>query len=339
MITPNRLNGLSPQHSNTGAPPKRNPHSVQKTAIQVSCHIDYLKLTGGPESHQKATQIFTDLFTGSQREEYGSEFYRQKLTHDLTGSYFHWHSSKEEHDWMLELKGTGCQYLGNAEQIRDALKDLIRLPHKCPRIDIAIDAHGEVSNWIPDFKEAAENGCIHPVLHYDPRKPTRGNAVIGDSFYLGAEGSRKRVFCYDKGLQQRQPAGEWFRWETRFKDESALAVFQAVCAIPTDDQLRALATGVISNVRGKAQEAYYTLCESPLSLPSRRKESTLASKLEHIRKQTRLIQETAQLGGLDPYELARWLDLFPVDQEISRDSRRTGIAQQLLAEYTSGQPI
>lgn len=331
---------ISPQPCNTGAPQPKNRLESSETPIRVSAHIDYLKLSGPPDSYPLARSIFKDIYPSVEPIEIGTKFYRKGLVHPVTQTHFLWHSSKQDEDWMLDIGGKGCQFIGDARQIVEAFKPLESQRHNCPRLDIAIDCFGDVSTFIDLMKESINAHAVQPILQFDPRNVSRGGGRKGHSFYYGSETSRKRLFMYDKGLQQGEGEGRWVRWETRFRDNFSSDAWSIIKETPCADVLQGLGAGIIKNVRGAGQEVFNTIARSPIHLSTPKRESTLQKRLTHIRRQCVLIAEAAQSHGVDPYELARRLDLFDLDPENppSRDPRRTGFAQELIMDYYECDP-
>ena len=94
-----------------------------------------------------------------------------------------------------------------------------------------------------------------------------------------------------------------------------------------------MAAGYFQTVGGQGEKWHHLLSTSPISIVTPRTESTIEKRLVHMRKATGVLVEASQLSGIDPYELARGLDLFPTDAVLSRNPARSGLARQIIEHH------
>jgi len=296
--------------------------------IQVTAQIDWIQLSGGPESRLSAQTWFDQHFPQHELSPGGNRFYKHMSIHPLTGTTFSWHDHSDQDKWFLLIKGQGCEWLTSPIS---KLKPLLDLETQCSRIDIAIDLHGPCSTAIDDIIESAQDQQILPTMSLDPRLVTRGSDTLGKSVYLGSQASRKYVCIYDKGLETgSETEGQWIRWESRFRNEAAAQVLDHLKTNANPTHLRALAAGVLNYVSGPALIWHRLISEAPFAVKVERKKTTLEKSLRHMSMQLGPILEAAQLTGDDPYKIARALGVLD-KREMPRNHARTKKAQEVIA--------
>lgn len=312
-----------------------NPPESPETAFAVSPSIDWLDLSGPHNQLVQARQIFTDLFPSPEELPNGNGYYANVLVHPQTDSTFSWDAHSGHEKWHVQLKGQGCGSFEDPETLLSALSSLDPSEHTSSRIDLAVDLYGPLHNLISDLKKSHDHQHIHPRVSCLPalgRGPS-GN-VIQDQITFGSYKSDKHLCVYDKGLEQKTNArGEWIRWEHRCRNRISTAVYQSLRSNPSSSHVRDLAAGYFQSVGSEGMEWFDLVSTSPLSVVTSRAPSTIEKRLVHMRKATGVLVEASQLSGIDPYELARGLDLFPTETQLSRNPSRTGLARIIIEHH------
>jgi DNA relaxase NicK len=317
-----------PPANNMGAQHPQIPPDSSETDITVSAQIDWIQLSGTPDTCLKAQAWFNQHFTLNEPSPGGNRFYQHMRLHPLTGSTFSWMDHSDQDKWFLLVRGQGCQWL---QDPISKLRPLLNLDTQCSRIDLAIDFHGPCSSIIQDIIESSEDDQIKPLMSRDTRAPMRGSELLGRSVYLGSQASRKYICVYDKGLETgSETEGKWIRWESRFRNEAAQAVREHLQVNDDPNHIRALAAGVLSEVDGPASVWHRLLSQAPLRISTPRANVTLEKTIHHISQQLGPILEAAQITGDDPYQIARVLGVLD-NREMPRNHARTKKAQEIIA--------
>lgn len=310
------------------------PQSLE-THFSVSPCIDWLDLSGPENQLNQARRIFTDLFPSPEELPNGNGYYKSVLVHPQTESTFAWDAYSGHTKWHLQLKGQGCGSFEDPETLLSAFSSLEPSEHTSSRIDLAVDLYGPLDSLISDLKKSHDHQHIHPRVSCLPalgRGPS--GTVIQDQITFGSYKSDKHLCVYDKGLEQKTHArGQWIRWEHRCRNRISTAVYQSLRSEPTSSHLRDLAAGYFQSVGSEGMEWFDLVSTSPISIVAPRSPSTIEKRLVHMRKATGVLVEASQLSGIDPYELARGLDLLPTETILSRNPSRTGLARQIIEHH------
>ena len=329
----------NPRPGNTGVSHPQNPPESPKTDIGISATIDWFSLSGPDFQQPEARHIFELTYPGSELQPRGRHGYQSMLMCPLTSAALMWDDSAGKGRYTLELSGQACQWLGTPSEVLSPWKPLYPSVTNILRIDLAIDLIGDYQHAIPSLIDSHRSGCVNPPLvgHiYDQFDP-KTNQTAGQTYYLGSIKSDKRVKLYDKGLQTGEfEAGKWIRWESTFKNQVGVQVFQRLLEDPSEENIRNMAAGVITAVSGPFAKTYELLSEAPLRLSRKLPERTVGKSLAHLHKQLQVVVEAARLIGEDPHQLLRHFDLLePI--ETCRNPRRDKLAREIICQYTLDQ--
>ncbi|GAB6093032.1 replication initiation factor domain-containing protein [Furfurilactobacillus curtus] len=104
------------------------------------------------------------------------------------------------------------------------------------RLDVAVDERGSSIRLKPKtvqnyLSKGLLTSRLQSVRFINERKISSG-IDTGVSCYLGKRANDAHVFIYDKGLEQQQVVGQWYRVELRFKNNYCN---QLVAVLLSDD--------------------------------------------------------------------------------------------------------
>jgi phage replication initiation protein len=128
--------------------------------------------------------------------------------------------------WMLQLTGTGCQFVPDWHRLRDLLE---QLDARITRLDLAVD--------LLDGEHTVDEAVSwHGEGGYTSRGRTPSTHVAGDwvdgvkgrTFYVGQAANGKLLRVYEKGKEQGDLLSPWVRFEVQFGNRDRVIPFEAL---------------------------------------------------------------------------------------------------------------
>lgn len=202
--------------------------------------------------------------------------------------------------WLLQLTGTGCQFVRDWEGLRDLLEGL---DAKLTRVDLAVDfLNGEhtVDEAVTLFQSGGfQLGGRSPSSRLD------GDWLGGQegrTFYVGKAKNGKMLRVYEKGRQLGDPDSDWTRFEVQLGNRDRVIPFDVLT------NRDAFFAGCYPALAAFVQEA----AESIPTL-SKGGETTIAHLLHHLKrcygKVFGMLLETTEATNADLVEEVRIVGL------------------------------
>lgn len=324
---------LSALPSNTRATPPPLPD------IGVFALVDYLSLTG-PKATESDTRmlllsLFPDLEPTGKRTQWYGEFETSQSCPGVTFLVDHNTSDR----WKIELKGEPLQYIALGG-LTHLLTGIDHTGLTCTRIDCTVDLkdpHGRLTTLIQELENDCLAEMVFPARDHMPMPKLRGREVIGKSLYHGEPTSRKVLCLYDKGLQSSKgilPAGQWLRWEARYRDEAAQPVFETICGAPELETIASLARGIIDRITGPSAWILDLLSDTPLAPAAKRPTSNMDSRIRNLKKQVLPgFQAVADQLGITLHEFLVRADLLN-EISVSRDVAKHPAVREMVRYFS-----
>ena len=288
----------------------------------TTAQVDWLTISG-KHGYRKCFEILQGA-TGDEPEP-GKPYlaYEQRISLPTQGiDLLRGHCGDPERV-LAVFPGTACQVQG--ESLRRTACDLLDASDgKFTRVDTAIDLR-------------ATEGHTFDAVFDELSKVAQSGSLVGskDEFTNGLEktiatfGSRdssRYLRIYDKGLEQGLEGRTWLRFEAEFTHEVAHEMTEDMYR--TQDWTKfaqAACRGCFPKFETQFPELAERLFDQPAYRPTVHQQiADLDNWVKAVQHQFGgRVQMLAQMSGLDPYEVARRLDLFET-KPTKRLSRHSG---------------
>lgn len=207
--------------------------------VDVSCRVDWLRFTGGPECLEKVKR-FLETATASRGEtQRGFSFFRSSTLYK-GGAVLctdHYGAEGPTGRCQVELSGSVLGAM-DAEEVQRWSDTFVEFGMRATRSDVAVDLRGPAGSFVSQILDrleaAAKRGELvgarkwEPVIKYDSQGVCERQVRFG---VRGSDGSGRFLRVYDKGLETGEAAeGEWVRFEVEFSDDCAKSVVHALLA-------------------------------------------------------------------------------------------------------------
>lgn len=288
----------------------------------TTAHIDWLSISG-KHGYRTVYDIIQGATGDDPEPRKAFNSYDQRL-HFPTQSidFLTGHSSDADRVFVL-LGGTACQMQG--ESLRRTACDILDASDgRFTRVDTAIDLRapeGHTFDGVFDELGAvAQSGSlVGPNDEYT-------NGQVKTIVQFGSRESARFLRIYDKGLEQGLEPRTWLRFEAEFKYEVAHAM--------TGEMLRStdwtkFAQSAARGCFPKFETQFPDLAEFLFDQPAYR--PTIQQHIADLDNWVKAVQHQfggrvqmlAQMAGIDPYDVARELDLFET-KPTKRLARHSG---------------
>lgn len=202
--------------------------------------------------------------------------------------------------WLLQLTGTGCQFVRDWEGLRDLLEGL---DAKLTRVDLAVDfLNGE--HTVDEAVTLYQSGGFQ-LGGRSPSSRLDGDWLGGQegrTLYVGKAKNGKMLRVYEKGRQLGDPDSDWTRFEVQLGNRDRVIPFDVL----TDrDAFFAGCYPALASFVEEAAESIPTL--------SKGGETTIAHLLHHLKrcygKVFGMLLETTEATNADLVEEVRIVGL------------------------------
>jgi DNA relaxase NicK len=236
------------------SPGEPAPHQVLRGAnYSESVTIDWLRVTV-PQVSLLDVKAFILQLVPTATDCKGRFF----CSHGLKlgeASGFYWGSKG---GWgVLELSGSFLSRFSFDDRV-SLLARLLKLGCAVTRLDVALDIRNASKSVLSLASESLKLGELcqarryRVVQEFELLQESGSMVTVG---VRGKNGSGRFLRIYDKGLEQAEGRGWWFRWEAEFADDVATKTAIAiVSAADTAREARAVAVGAVEfrEVNGSA---------------------------------------------------------------------------------------
>ena len=288
----------------------------------TTAQIDYLTISG-KRGYRNVLEIIEGATGDTPEPRKGLNGFEHRLrfnTHAI--DLLSVHQGDPERVFVV-LPGTACQILGQA--LRRTACDLVDATDgRFNRIDTAIDLRASEGDTFDDLFDELEPVCRSGSLVGESDRIWAGPK--GTTCYFGSTDSARMMRIYDKGKEQGLQGNNWIRFEAQFTKDVANAM---TSDLVDSENWTKFAQGATRGCFPQFELAFPTLAERLFASDAYRPE--LSQSIADLDNWIRAVQHQfggriqmmADLAGLDPYEVARRLDLFET-KPTKRLARHSG---------------
>lgn len=224
---------------------------------------------------------------------------------------------------FVVLPGTACQVQGDALR-RTACDLLDATDGRFNRIDTCVDLRSPEGHTFEDVFDELEPVCRAGSLVGESDRIWAGQK--GTTCYFGSTESDRLFRIYDKGREQGLEPNTWIRFEAQFRREVAHAMTEDMYRTQDWTKFAQAATrGCFPQFETQFPDLAKVLFDQPAYRPTMQQQiADLDNWVKAVQHQFGgRVQMLAQMSGLDPYEVARRLDLFET-KPTKRLARHSG---------------